>query len=337
MKKGFIIGTVVGLTIAGASLVFANSQIQAILNNQIKVTLNGITQEFRDETTNEIQYPITYHDRTYLPLRTVANLVGVGVDYDANTNSAILTDNKGLTFGEDEASIKKQLISAKNWYPTRIYTSKEGEVSLINYYGSGVRYSNAGFIFKDDGTFTCFIGIWGESDADYTGKYSIDTNNRELTLNYNSGRKSVAKYSISEINIVLDFEEQKEDEYYGNVSILFTPKEKENDYLINNFKSKITNKTWIIKSTDDNKQYDGKTLIFNSDGTFKNEKGDGGYGYYTGEYVLNETNGIQLNYNGDPFCNEFLSADFDENNKIIKLKAIGGNTVHCYGFEYIEK
>lgn len=91
MKKGFIIGFVTGLTVAGASLVLANSQIQAILNDQIKVTLNGQVQEFKDETTNETQYPITYHDRTYLPLRTVANLFGVDVGYDQKSNTAILT------------------------------------------------------------------------------------------------------------------------------------------------------------------------------------------------------------------------------------------------------
>ena len=80
MKKGFIVGLATGLTVAGLSVVLANSQIQAILNDQIKVTLNGQVQEFKDETTNEVQYPITYKDRTYLPLRTVANLVGVGID-----------------------------------------------------------------------------------------------------------------------------------------------------------------------------------------------------------------------------------------------------------------
>lgn len=90
MKKGFVLGLATGVVLTGASLVSANSQIQAILNNQIKVTLNGQVQEFKDETTNETQYPITYKDRTYLPLRTVANLVGVDVDYDANSNTAIL-------------------------------------------------------------------------------------------------------------------------------------------------------------------------------------------------------------------------------------------------------
>ena len=71
-------------------------------NDQIKVSLDGTIQEFRDETTNEVQYPITYHDRTYLPLRTVANLVGVGVDYNAETNTAILTTKNQVGVGNTD-------------------------------------------------------------------------------------------------------------------------------------------------------------------------------------------------------------------------------------------
>ena len=93
MKKGFILGIATGMVLTGVSLVLANSQIQAILNDQIKIALNGQVQEFKDETTNETQYPITYHDRTYLPLRTVANLVGVDVDWDANSNTANLNNS----------------------------------------------------------------------------------------------------------------------------------------------------------------------------------------------------------------------------------------------------
>ena len=109
MKKGFILGLATGIMLTGASLVFANSQIQAILNNQIKVTLNGQVQEFRDETTNELQYPITYKDRTYLPLRTVANLVGVDVDYDSNTNTALLKNDENK-YAKIEQLAKKELM-----------------------------------------------------------------------------------------------------------------------------------------------------------------------------------------------------------------------------------
>ena len=87
--------TLVGLMIGGITVVGANQAIQAIQNNQIKVSLNGVVQEFRDETTSEIQYPLTYNDRTYLPLRNIAQLAGLKVDYDNSTNTAILKSDNG--------------------------------------------------------------------------------------------------------------------------------------------------------------------------------------------------------------------------------------------------
>lgn len=79
---GFILGTT--LTVS------AGTWIQAYRNDEIKITLNGKEQTFRDATTNEIELPITYNNRTYLPLRSLATLLGISVDYDANTKTAIL-------------------------------------------------------------------------------------------------------------------------------------------------------------------------------------------------------------------------------------------------------
>ena len=116
MKKGFIIGALTGLTIAGASLSFASSHVQALLNDQIKVTLNGVVQTFVDEKTNETQYPLTYNNRTYLPLRTVADLVGVDVEYDGTTNTAVL-NNKG-------ANVEKlKVVGEEGW---------DGEIFVLN-------------------------------------------------------------------------------------------------------------------------------------------------------------------------------------------------------------
>ncbi len=86
----FVSGIALGIMIGGLSVVGANQAIQAIQNTEIKVTLNGKLQEFRDEKTGEAQYPITYQDRTYLPLRTIANLLGINVDYNEKTKTAIL-------------------------------------------------------------------------------------------------------------------------------------------------------------------------------------------------------------------------------------------------------
>ena len=86
-----ICSALAGFMIGGITFVCANQVIQATQNDQIKITLNGEIQVFKDETSGAIQYPITYDNRTFLPLRTVANLVGVNVDYDSTTNTAILT------------------------------------------------------------------------------------------------------------------------------------------------------------------------------------------------------------------------------------------------------
>ncbi len=91
-----ISGFIAGIIVASATVVGANQAIQAIQNTEIKVSLNGQVQTFKDETTNETQYPITYHDRTYLPLRNVAQLAGLNVDYDSSTNTAILNDTSKI-------------------------------------------------------------------------------------------------------------------------------------------------------------------------------------------------------------------------------------------------
>ncbi len=90
-KFKVILGTFAGIMIGGITVVGANQAIQAMQNTELKVNLNGQIQTFKDETTGETQYPITYHDRTYLPLRNVANLSGLNVDYDNNSKTAILT------------------------------------------------------------------------------------------------------------------------------------------------------------------------------------------------------------------------------------------------------
>ncbi len=117
-----VLGTVAGVMIGGITVVGANQAIQAMQNTEIKVSLNGQVQEFRDETTGEKQYPITYNNRTYLPLRNVAQLAGLNVDYDSNSNTAILTTNR------DE---NKQVINEKDNYSKKLYEDKERVYTVI--------------------------------------------------------------------------------------------------------------------------------------------------------------------------------------------------------------
>ena len=134
MKKGkdnfkLLGGILAGMLIGGVTVVGANQAIQAIQNTEIKVSLNGQVQEFKDETTGEVQYPITYHDRTYLPLRNVAQLSGLNVDYEQSSNTALLNTNKENTIlynQESSNNDKLKVVWPGNDYYS-IEISKDGK------------------------------------------------------------------------------------------------------------------------------------------------------------------------------------------------------------------
>lgn len=234
----------------------------------------------------------------------------------------IIKETEEIIDGESEEAIKKQLIANKNWPATEVFKNGE-DIGLSGHFGSAIRYSNEGFVFNEDYTFTCFVGAY-ESDVYHRGIYTIDANNREITFRYNSGDMIKAKYTLSEGNTVLNITEEKEN-YMGEiVKILYTPKEKENTYLINKFNKNLLNKVWGLNTNGANVEDDGKILTFNEDGTFYCEKGFEPANYHDGEYsVLPEYDQITLTYE-DGITKDILFAEFNENDEIIRLRVNGG-------------
>ncbi len=148
-------GLLVGMMIGGATIVCANQAIQALQNTEIKVSLNGQVQAFKDETTGEAQYPIIYHDRAYLPLRNVAQLAGLNVDYDGDNNEAKL--QQPLYLSRIDNSGTREAFFFNN-YLCILYTAPWGQVEselyLIDSSGKekafGVYYDeeNEKFMYK---------------------------------------------------------------------------------------------------------------------------------------------------------------------------------------------
>jgi len=126
-------GLLAGMIIGGATVVGANQAIQAMQNTEIKISLNGEVQNFKDETTGETQYPITYNNRTYLPLRNVANLAGLEVDYDIEQNMAILKkDNLNYEIAKKYYEDSNLVFVGTN-YDIRCLLSKDGkQISFID-------------------------------------------------------------------------------------------------------------------------------------------------------------------------------------------------------------
>ena len=77
-----------GITI-GAGASNGVQVIQAKLDSTISVKLNGETQILTDANGNRV-FPISYNGTTYLPVRAVSNMLGIGVDWDGDTRSVLL-------------------------------------------------------------------------------------------------------------------------------------------------------------------------------------------------------------------------------------------------------
>lgn len=73
----------------GASASNGLQEITAYLNANITVKLEGEVQTFQDAQGSRV-YPITYKGTTYLPVRAVAGLVGLNVDWDQTTQTVLL-------------------------------------------------------------------------------------------------------------------------------------------------------------------------------------------------------------------------------------------------------
>lgn len=92
-RKTFItlaiaLALVCGMVI-GANAADTLKEISAYLNYDITIKYNGEVQNLTDAGGNRI-YPITYNGTTYLPVRAVSNMLGIGVDWDGATQTVLL-------------------------------------------------------------------------------------------------------------------------------------------------------------------------------------------------------------------------------------------------------
>lgn len=87
-----VICAVIGSFSIGAVAASNNMTISALLSFSTPIKYNGQYQTFTDVNGNTV-YPILYNGTTYLPVRAVCNMLGIPVDYDANTGTVLLGDN----------------------------------------------------------------------------------------------------------------------------------------------------------------------------------------------------------------------------------------------------
>ena len=91
--QGLISGILIGALVT-SGIVFAEqiTQTAQLFYNDIKININGSKVLPKDANGNYVE-PFIINGTTYLPVRAVANALGIQVDWDDDTNTVLLSYN----------------------------------------------------------------------------------------------------------------------------------------------------------------------------------------------------------------------------------------------------
>ena len=82
--KGFVMGVLAMLILSGTALMANTQTLEALFG--VRVNLNGTVMQFAADSQ-----PFTVAGRTFLPVRAIADAVGLEVGFDEATNTVLLT------------------------------------------------------------------------------------------------------------------------------------------------------------------------------------------------------------------------------------------------------
>lgn len=93
MKKGFIAGMLTALlvvSIVGTAYASNGTVTKELVYKDISVTLDGKPLDLRDAQGNAVE-PFMFDGTNYLPVRAIAEAMGLEVGWDGETNTVLLT------------------------------------------------------------------------------------------------------------------------------------------------------------------------------------------------------------------------------------------------------
>ena len=165
-----------GITI-GANASNGLQTISAYLNSNVTVKLDGEAQTFLNEQGNRV-YPITYDGSTYLPVRAVAGLVGLEVNWDQATQTVLLGKAKGV-----------DLIDTYKCYFLQEFQQVQSVDKADSRDVSGVSYSHWLYVHGAP------RGVYGVASFNLAGKFNTVTftyySNTDITLHVLGDNESV--------------------------------------------------------------------------------------------------------------------------------------------------
>ncbi|MDO4563642.1 MAG: NPCBM/NEW2 domain-containing protein [Clostridia bacterium] len=135
--KGILIGTLIGATLAGGTVIAANSTtLYDVITEGVKIVIDGKKLNPTDANGNAVE-PIIYNGTTYLPVRAVATALGKAVYWDGPNFTVYLGDMDG-ELEYPTAYLKDMTNIGNKWYSTN---------DLTDNYGN--RYSEAVYMYHN--------------------------------------------------------------------------------------------------------------------------------------------------------------------------------------------
>jgi len=148
--QGMVMGVLLTVLLLSATMVYANNRVTREITYGVNVMLNGEMVQFDYDTR-----PFVMDGRTFLPLRTLAELVGLPVDFDPATNTAIV----GSRYA---AGTRRPLVQAAPHFDnggTSGHLTRTS-VAMVN------SVTMAGMSYQNALRFTDYDGAgWGRSDG----------------------------------------------------------------------------------------------------------------------------------------------------------------------------
>ena len=112
--------------IVGANAADTLKTITASLNYGITIKYNGNVQEMKDAGGNRV-YPISYEGTTYLPVRAVADMLGIAVNWDGATNTVWL--GEGFIPTPSQKEVEANISEGEAWAAER----GQGLAGILDY------------------------------------------------------------------------------------------------------------------------------------------------------------------------------------------------------------
>jgi hypothetical protein len=174
--KGFVFGVVLTLMLVSTVGVFASGQVSKnikVLYNNIKLVVDGKPVSLGKDAAGKQIEPFIYEGTTYLPIRSVGEVVNKKVNWDASTQTIYLGEKPG------NVSYLTETIDpyAKNY--TDIFRLNDPKKLSMGGkdYNTGYRmggYSDKYVMFNLDGQYTEITGMLGAANWNYLSNRTLN-------------------------------------------------------------------------------------------------------------------------------------------------------------------